>query len=165
MEYKVTKKDLIAFANNCPPDHKTKSLAWDPDLIAEMLKRYICGSIILTEEQMKLLKDHLDDNTHKDPIPISGTELLRGFDPKGKEFIARATNCTLRFEQPSEEQQKMIDESNKKMDEIMAPINAAIAECASKLTDKLPFGVVCLEVDNKVIATIQLEHTHEDERK
>ena len=123
------------------------------------------GEYIMNKEEKERLMNHLDLNTCKDPIPISGKALLRGFGPKGKEFIAKATNCTLRFEQPSEEQQKMIDESNKKMDELMAPINAAIAECASKLTDKLPFGVVRLEVDNKVIATIQLEHTHDDERK
>ena len=120
---------------------------------------------IMTDEQMKLLKDHLDDNTHKDPIPISGKALLRGFDPKGKEFIAKATNCTLRFEQPSEEQQEKLNIANKRADDVMKSINTAFAECASKLSKEHPLGEVRLIVDNDITVTVQIELAHDDERK
>ena len=110
---------------------------------------------ITTEEQMKLLKDHLNDNTHKDPMPISGTALLRGFDPKGKEFIAKAKNCMLRFEQPSEEQKDLIEESKKKMDKIMDEsmihVNAALTEYVHQFK-MYPNNIeIKLILDNEVV--------------
>ena len=115
------------------------------------------GSVgyIMTEERMKLLKDHLDNNTHKDPIPISGKALLRGFDPKGKEFIAKAKNCALRFEQPSEEQQELIEKSKKKMDKIMDEnmihVNAALTEYVHQFK-MYPNNIeIKLILDNEVV--------------
>lgn len=76
------------------------------------------GECVMTDEQMEYLKANLCPSAPNDTVPISGKALIQGLDVKGKVFTASATDCKLRFEQPSEDQQKMIDESNKKMDEI-----------------------------------------------
>ena len=156
---------LVAFMIWSLLPHKIDKVEDDTD---KFIKDHINkGSVeyIMTEERMKLLKDHLDNNTHKDHIPISGKALLRGFDPKGKEFIAKATNCTLRFEQPSEEQQKKLNIANKRADDVMKSINTAFAECASKLSKEHPLGEVRLIVDNDITVTVQIELAHDDERK
>ena len=130
-----------------------------------MKKRTLYKEFIMTEEQMKRLKDHFDNKPPKDPIPICGKMLLRGFDPKGKELIAKATNCTLRFEDPSEEQQKELYIANKRAEEIMECINTAIVKCASKLSKEHPLGEVVLKVDDDIAVTVQIELPPDAEQK
>lgn len=108
----LARKDLIAFVKNCPPDYKTKSLVWDPDFIAEMSKRSICGSIILTEEQ-----------------------------------------------------QKIIDDNKRKMDEIIAEINKSINEKLKDIPRKCHSVKIELTYGGKVVKTLKYIINHDDERK
>lgn len=120
-----------------------------------MKKRTSYREFIMTEEQMKRLKDHLDINTSKDPKPISGTALIQGFDANGKEFTAKAKNCTLRLEQPSVEQLDMLtkDGYNKKFP-YMGRIDVNLTEVMRQLFNRCPFGEIRLIYGEKIIATI-----------
>lgn len=152
--------DLIKFIK----DHKGGIVGNTDKFIKDHINKG-SSEYIMTEEQLKRLKDHFDNKPSKDPIPISGTMLLRGFDPKGKEFISKATNCTLRFEDPSEDQQKKLFIANEKAERIMKNVSAAFAECASKVSKEKPLGEVSLIVDNDITVTVQIELAPDAERK
>ena len=121
--------------------------------------------ILSLDEQMKYLKDHIFPSVPKDPVSISGKTLIQGLDVKGKVFTASATDCKLRFEQPSEEQRKELFIANEKAEKVMRNINKASAECASKLSKEHPLGEVNLIVDNDITVTVQIELTPDAERK
>ena len=89
---------------------------------------------IMTEDQVERFKCHLAMNTCKEPILINGM---------------------LRFEQPSEEQKDLIEESKKKMDKIMDEsmirVNAALTEYVRQFK-MYPNNIeIKLILDNEVV--------------
>lgn len=123
------------------------------------------GECVMTDEQVKYLKAHLCPSAPNDPVPISGKALIQGLDVKGKVFTASATDCKLRFEGPSEEQQKELYIANKRAEEVMECINTAIVKCASKLSKEHPLGEVILKVDDDITVTVQIELKKDAEQK
>lgn len=87
--------------------------------------------------------------------PIRCNALIQGFDAKGKEFTAKAKNCTLRLEQPSVEQLDMLtkDGYNKKFS-YMGRIDVNLTEVMRQLFNRCPFGEIRLIYGEKIIATI-----------
>ena len=89
---------------------------------------------IMTEDQVERFKCHLAMNTCKEPIPINGM---------------------LRFEQPSEEQKDLIEESKKKMDKIMDEsmihVNAALTEYVHQFKTYPNNIEIKLILDNEVV--------------
>ena len=87
--------------------------------------------------------------------PIRCSALIQGFDKNGKEFTAKAKNCTLRLEQPSAEQLDMLTKDcyNKKFP-YMGRIDVNLTEVMRQLFNRCPFGEIRLIYGEKVIATI-----------
>lgn len=87
--------------------------------------------------------------------PIRCKALIQGFDAKGKEFTAKAKNCTLRLEQPSVEQLDMLTKDcyNKKFP-YMGRIDVNLTEVMRQLFNRCFFGEIRLIYGEKVIATI-----------
>lgn len=83
--------------------------------------------------------------------------LIQGFDAKGKEFTAKAKNCTLRLEQPSAEQLDMLTKDcyNEKSP-YMGCVDVNLTEVMRQLFNRCPFGEIHLLYGKKVIATINI---------
>lgn len=98
--------------------------------------------------------------------PIRCNALIQGFDANGKEFTAKAKNCTLRLEQPSAEQLDMLTKDcyNKKFP-YRGRIDVNLTEVMRQLFHRCPFGEIRLIYGEKVIATINTGLARYAERK